>query len=106
LIEKCVTYKKLRIYAINEEKASDPESYYQSHDAELNAYNDAVFTLNQRNVDLSALTMDKIKILQNRLFEEEANLENLREQQRQNERDLKELTSYQKEIDTYFGKSL
>ena len=105
LIEKCVTYKKLRIYAINEEKSSDPESYYQSHDAELNAYNDAVFTLNQRNVDLSALTMDKIKILQNRLLEEEANLENLREQQRQNERDLKELTSYQKEMDLYFGNS-
>jgi len=53
---------------------------------------------------LSALTMDKIKILQNRLLEEEANLENLREQQRQNERDLKELTSYQKEMDIYYNR--
>ena len=29
---------------------------------------------------------------------------NLEEQQRQNERDLKELQHYQKEIDTYLGK--
>ena len=105
LIEKCVTYKKFRIYAINEEKSSDPEAYYQAHDSELNAYNDALFTLTKRNVNLSVLTMDKIKILQDRLLEEEANLENLREQQRQNERDLKELNSFQKEIDIYFGRN-
>ena len=69
------------------------------------AYNDALFTLTKRNVNLSVLTMDKIKILQDRLLEEEANLENLREQQRQNERDLKELNSFQKEIDIYFGRN-
>ena len=31
-------------------------------------------------------------------------MHNLEEQQRQNERDLKELQHYQKEIDTYLGK--
>lgn len=45
-----------------------------------------------------------IQILQKLLGQAKQNMHNLEEQQRQNERDLKELQHYQKEIDTYLGK--
>lgn len=78
--------------------------YYQEHDQELNAFHDAQFALESRNVELSAVTNFNIQILQKRLEQAKQNMHNLEEQQRQNERDLKELQHYQKEIDTYLGK--
>lgn len=45
-----------------------------------------------------------IQILQKLLEQAKQDMHNLEEQQRQNERDLKELQHYQKEIDTYLGK--
>ena len=45
-----------------------------------------------------------IQILQKLLEQAKQNMHNLEEQQLQNERDLKELQHYQKEIDTYLGK--
>lgn len=45
-----------------------------------------------------------IQILQKLLEQAKQNMHNLEEQQWQNERDLKELQHYQKEIDTYLGK--
>lgn len=70
----------------------------------LNAFHDAKFALESRNVDLSAVTASNIKILQKRLEQAEQEQQNLREQQLQNELEAKELQSYQKEIDTYLGK--
>lgn len=103
-INDCVMYKKLKIYSTNEEKAEDKEAYYQKHDQKLNAFQDAKFALESRNVDLSAVTSSNIKVLQKRLEQAEQEQQNLREQQLQNEREAKELQSYQKEIDTYLGK--
>ena len=97
-------YKKLKIYATNEQKAEDKEKYYQEHDHQLNAYHDAKFALGSHNIDLTAITSSNIKILQNRLEQAEQDMYNLEEQQQQNERDLKELQRHQKEIDTYLGK--
>ena len=88
----------------NKEKAEDKEAYYQKHDQELNAFQDAKFALESRNVDLSAVTSNNIKVLQKRLEQAEQEQQNLREQHLQNEREAKELQSYQKEIDTYLGK--
>ena len=93
-------YKKLKIYSTNEKQSKDQEKYYQ----ELNAFHDAQFALEIRNVELSAVTNSNIQILQKRLEQAKQNMHNLEEQQRQNERDLKELQHYQKEIDTYLGK--
>ena len=104
LINDCVMYKKLKIYATNEQKAEDNEKYYQEHDHQLNAYHDAKFALESHNIDLTAITSSNIKILQNRLEQAEQDMYNLEEQQQQNERDLKELQRHQKEIDTYLGK--
>ena len=104
LINDCVMYKKLKIYATNEQKAEDKEKYYQEHDHQLNAYHDAKFALESHNIDLTAITSSNIKILQNRLEQAEQDMYNLEEQQQQNERDLKELQRHQKEIDTYLGK--
>lgn len=103
-INDCVMYKKLKIYSTNEEKAEDKEAYYQKHDQEINAFHDAKFALDSRNVDLSAITASNIKVLQKRLEHAEQEQQNLREQQLQNELEAKELQSYQKEIDTYLGK--
>lgn len=103
-INDCVMYKKLKIYSTNEEKAEDKEAYYQKHTQELNAFHDAKFALESRNVDLSAVTASNIKILQKRLEQAEQEQQNLREQQLQNERETKELQGYQNEIDTYLGK--
>lgn len=99
-------YKKLKIYATNEQKAEDKEKYYQDHDTLLNAYHDAKFALESRNIDLTAITSRKIKVLQNRLEQAAQDMHNLEEQQHQNERDLEELLHYQKEICTYLGKSM
>lgn len=104
LINDCVMYKKLKIYATNEQKAEDKGKYYQEHDTQLNAYHDAKFALESRNINLTAITSSNIKILQNRLEQAEQELENLKEQQLQNEREKRELQEYQKEIDTYLGK--
>lgn len=104
LINDCVMYKKLKIYATNEQKTEDKEKYYQEHDHQLNAYHDAKFALESRNIDLTAITSRKIKVLQNRLEQAAQELENLKEQQLQNEREKEELQKYQKEIDTYLGK--
>ena len=93
-------YKKLKIYSTNEKQSKDQEKYYQ----ELNAFHDAQFALEIRNVELSAVTNSNIQILQKRLEQAKQNMHNLEEQQRQNERDLKELQHYQNEIDTYLGK--
>lgn len=90
----------LKIYSTNEKKSKDQEKYYQ----ELNAFHDAQFALESRNVELSAVTNSNIQILQKRLEQAKQNMHNLEEQQRQNERDLKELQHYQKKIDTYLGK--
>ena len=95
---------KLKIYSTNEEKADHKEEYYQKHDQELNAYHDAKFTLEIRNVDLSTVTASNIKVLQKRLEQSEQEQQNLRDQQLQNERETKELQGYQKGIDTYLGK--
>lgn len=103
-INDCVMFKKLKIYSTNEKKTEDKEAYYQKHDQELNAFQDAKFALESRNVDLSAVTASNIKILQKRLEQADQEQQNLREQQLQNEREAKELQSYQKEIDTYLGK--
>lgn len=103
-ISDCVMYKKLKIYSTNEKKSKDQEKYYQEHDQELNAFHDAQFALESRNVELSAVTNSNIQILQKRLEQAKQNMHNLEEQQRQNERDLKELQHYQKEIDTHLGK--
>ena len=97
-------YKKLKIYSTNEKQSKDQEKYYQEHDQELNAFHDTQFSLESRNVELSAVTNSNIQILQKRLEQAKQNMHNLEEQQRQNERDLKELQHYQKEIDTYLGK--
>lgn len=104
LINDCVMYKRLKIYATNEQKAADKEKYYQEHDIQLNAYHDAKFALESRNIDLTTITSGSIKILQKRLEQTEQDMHNLEEQQHQNEHDLKELQRYQKEIDTYLGK--
>lgn len=47
---------------------------------------------------------ESIKILQQRLKETEDEIQKQEELKRQNERDLKELSDYQKEIDTYLGR--
>ena len=99
-----IMYKKLKIYSTNEDKAEDKEAYYQKHDQELNAFQDAKFALESRNVDLSAITSSNIKVIQKRLEQAEQEQQNLREQQLQNKREAKELQSYQKEIGTYLGK--
>ena len=97
-------YKKLKIYSTNEKQSKHQVKYYKEHDQELNAFHDAQFSLESRNVELSAVTNSNIQILQKRLEQAKQNMHNLEEQQRQNERDLKELQHYQKEIDTYLGK--
>lgn len=104
VINDCVMYKKLKIYSLNEQKADDKEKYYQEHDQQLDAFHDAKFALESRNIDLAAITSSNIQILQKRLDQAEKELENLKEQQRQNDREMKELQGYQKEIDTYLGK--
>lgn len=103
-IETCMTYKKLKIYATNMEKSDNPEKYYEEHDSQINAFNEASAILQNRNVDLENLTMDKIKKLQDTLKATEEELANLEEQKKQNEHEITELRSYQKEIDIYFGR--
>lgn len=105
LINDCVMYKKLKIYATNEQKAEDKEKYYQEHDHQLNTFHDSKFALESRNIDLTAITSGNIKILQKRLEQTEQDMQNLEKQQQQNEHDLKELQRYQKEIDTYLWKN-
>ena len=105
LINDCVMYKKLKIYATNEQKAEDKEKYYQEHDHQLNAFHDSKFARESRNIDLTAITSGNIKILQKRLEQTEQDMQNLEKQQQQNEHDLKELQRYQKEIDTYLWKN-
>lgn len=103
-IESCVAYKRYKIYAINEGKAENPEKYYEDHDTQLDAFHDAVFALEQRNIDVDSISTESIKILQQRLKDTEDEIQKQEELKRQNERDLKELSDYQKEIDTYLGR--
>lgn len=102
-IENCVAYKRYKIYSINEEKAKDKEKYYEEHDTQLDAFHDAIFALDQRNIDVNTITAESIKILQQRLKDTEESIEKQEDIIRQNERDQKELSDYQKEIDTYFS---
>lgn len=103
-IENCVTYKCYKIYSIHESKAMDKEKYYGEHDTELDAFHDAVFALERRNIDLDSITSEGIKTMQNRLKEVEEEIQKQEDLRRQNERDLKELSDYQKEIDLYLGR--
>lgn len=103
-IENCVTYKRYKIYSIHESKAMDKEKYYEEHDTELDAFHDAVFALERRNIDLDSITSEGIKTMQNRLKEVEEEIQKQEDLRRQNERDLKELSDYQKEIDLYLGR--
>ena len=103
-IENCVTYKRYKIYSIHESKAMDKEKYYEEHDTELDAFHDAVFALERRNIDLDSITSEGIKTMQNRLKEVEEEIQKQEDLRRQNERDLKELSEYQKEIDLYLGR--
>lgn len=89
---------------INEEKASDKEKYYEAHDSQLDAFHDAVFALERRNIDLDSITYEGIKIMQQKVTEAETEIKRQEDIKRQNERDLKELSDYQKEIDLYFGR--
>ena len=98
-----VTYKRYKIYSINEQKAGDPEAYYEEHDKQLDAFHDAQFALEQRNIDVSSITAESIKILQKRLKDTEEEIRLQEEILQQNERDQKLLSEYQKEIDTYLG---
>ena len=102
-IECCVTYKRYKIYSINEQKAGDPEAYYEEHDKQLDAFHDAQFALEQRNIDVSSITAESIKIMQKRLKDTEEEIRLQEEILQQNERDQKLLSEYQKEIDTYLG---
>lgn len=103
-VENCVAYKRYKIYSINEEKASDKEKYYEAHDSQLDAFYDAVFALERRNIDLDSITYKGIKIMQQKVTEAETEIKRQEDIKRQNERDLKELSDYQKEIDLYFGR--
>lgn len=103
-VENCVAYKRYKIYSINEEKASDKEKYYEAHDSQLDAFHDAVFALERRNIDLDSITYEGIKIMQQKVTEAETEIKRQEDINRQNERDLKELSDYQKEIDLYFGR--
>ena len=82
----------------------DKEKYYEEHDTELDAFHDAVFALERRNIDLDSITSEGIKTMQNRLKEVEEEIQKQEDLRRQNERDLKELSDYQKEIDLYLGR--
>ena len=101
---KSQTYKRYKIHSINEEKASDKEKYYEAHDSQLDAFHDAVFALERRNIDLDSITYEGIKIMQQKVTEAETEIKRQEDIKRQNERDLKELSDYQKEIDLYFGR--
>ena len=68
-VENCVAYKWYKIYSINEEKASDKEKYYEAHDSQLDAFHDAVFALERRNIDLDSITYEGIKIRQPHIAE-------------------------------------
>ena len=103
-VENCVAYKRYKIHSINEEKASDKEKYYEAHDSQLDAFHDAVFALERRNIDLDSITYEGIKIMQQKVTEAETEIKRQEDIKRQNERDLKELSDYQKEIDLYFGR--
>ena len=91
-IESCVAYKRFQIYAINEQKTENKKEYYEKHDSQLDTYHDALFTLEQRNIDVNSITTESIKIMQQRLKDAEVNIQNQEELQKQNARDLKELS--------------
>ena len=95
--------KRYKIYSINEQKAGNPEAYYEEHDKQLDAFHDAQFALEQRNIDVSSITAESIKIMQKRLKDTEEEIRLQEEILQQNERDQKLLSEYQKEIDTYLG---
>ena len=85
-------------------KLDDKEKYYEAHDSQLDAFHDAVFALERRNIDLDSITYEGIKIMQQKVTEAETEIKRQEDIKRQNERDLKELSDYQKEIDLYFGR--
>lgn len=70
-IENCVAYKRYKTYSIHEQNAENPEKYYEEHDHKLDAFHDALFALEQRNIDVNSITAKSIKILQNRLKDSE-----------------------------------
>lgn len=76
----------------------------KEHDSQLDAFHDAVFALERRNIDLDSITYEGIKIMQQKVTEAETEIKRQEDIKRQNERDLKELSDYQKEIDLYFGR--
>ena len=104
-VDACVIYKRYKIYETNMEKSGDKDAYYRKNDLKLDAFFDAKFLLQQRNVELDSITMQSLNSLKERLLLEEQQLEFMENELKNLDKDLKKMTDYQKEMDTYFKRS-
>ena len=109
VIQYCKIYTSSYELACEYNDIEDKESFYQKHPSKLSAFFEADAYLSLTGIDKQSFlnhTNEYISFLSKRLSEIEESVSHAKDQIKDNEQAIRELRSYQKEIDIYLGHNI